>query len=317
MKHRNNLKRFLYLDFYYSVLRRDWRISTFLSDLVLKTVAVVIVSIDRFIKDASMISASALTFYSTLSFIPVVALILAIARGFGAAKAFEDWLKDVRNVLEMSQMPVAELEKLLRVNAKIAAENRLRFHDFCSEDNRPMPAIGAYTGAVFKRILPKDFTADDFRYAQEHLRITSFLYGLLRPLDGIKPYRLEGDVCLPEKGGVSMFDYWKPLLTDCFIAEIKRQGGVLVNLASGEMKDLFDWKRVEKEVRVVTPEFRIWKDGGLKTVVIYAKMCRGEMVRYIIKERVDSPEGLRGFSWEGFAFDEKRSTDDHLLFTPG
>lgn len=79
MKHRNNLKRFLYLDFYYSVLRRDWRISTFLSDLVLKTVAVVIVSIDRFIKDASMISASALTFYSTLSFIPVVALILAIA----------------------------------------------------------------------------------------------------------------------------------------------------------------------------------------------------------------------------------------------
>ena len=72
MKHRNNLKRFLYLDFYYSVLRRDWRISTFLSDLVLKTVAVVIVSIDRFIKDASMISASALTFYSTLSFIPVV-----------------------------------------------------------------------------------------------------------------------------------------------------------------------------------------------------------------------------------------------------
>ena len=143
--------------------------------------------------------------------------------------------------------------------------------------------------------MPKDFTADDFRYAQEHLRITSFLYGLLRPLDGIKPYRLEGDVCLPEKGGVSMFDYWKPLLTDCFIAEIKRQGGVLVNLASGEMKELFDWKRVEKEVRVVTPEFRIWKDGGLKTVVIYAKMCRGEMVRYIIKERVDSPEGLRAF----------------------
>ena len=86
----------------------------------------------------------------------------------------------VRNALEMSQVSAAELEKLLKVNAKIAAENRARFHDFCSEDNRPMPAIGAYTGAVFKRILPKDFTADDFRYAQEHLRITSFLYGLLR-----------------------------------------------------------------------------------------------------------------------------------------
>ena len=128
----------------------------------------------------------------------------------------------VRNALEMSQVSAAELEKLLKVNAKIAAENRARFHDFCSEDNRPMPAIGAYTGAVFKRILPKDFTADDFRYAQEHLRITSFLYGLLRPLDGIRPYRLEGDVRLPEKGGITMFDYWKPLLTDYFIEEIKK-----------------------------------------------------------------------------------------------
>lgn len=94
MKRIGNLKKFLYPEFYYSVLRRDWRISTFLTDFMLKTVAVLVVSIDRFVKDASTISASALTFYSTLSFIPVVALILAIARGFGAAKALEDWLKE-------------------------------------------------------------------------------------------------------------------------------------------------------------------------------------------------------------------------------
>lgn len=94
MRPGNNFKRILSLDFYYSVLRRDWRISTFLTDVLLKILAVIVVSLDRFIKDASTISASALTFYSTLSFIPVVALILAIARGFGAAKAFEDWLKE-------------------------------------------------------------------------------------------------------------------------------------------------------------------------------------------------------------------------------
>ena len=94
MRSGNNFKRILSLDFYYSVLRRDWRISTFLTDVLLKTLAVIVVSLDRFIKDASTISASALTFYSTLSFIPVVALILAIARGFGAAKTFEDWLKE-------------------------------------------------------------------------------------------------------------------------------------------------------------------------------------------------------------------------------
>lgn len=221
----------------------------------------------------------------------------------------------VQNALDMGQFSAAELERLLRVNSKIAAENYLRYQDFFSEASRPMPAVCAYTGAVFKRILPKDFSADDFHYAQNHLRITSFLYGLLRPLYGIKPYRLEGDVRLPERGGVTMFDYWKPLLTERFIADIKQQGGVLVNLASGEMKDLFDWKRVEEEVRVITPDFQVRKGGQLKTIVIYAKMCRGEMTRFIIRNRIERPEDLRAFTWEGFAFDESRSTDDHLQFT--
>lgn len=223
----------------------------------------------------------------------------------------------VHTALELSQYSTAELEKLLRVNAKIAAENHLRYHDFCSEENLLMPAIYAYTGIVFKRIAPQDFTTDDFAYAQDHLRITSFLYGLLRPLDGIKPYRLEGDARLPEKGGLSMFNYWKPLLTDYFIAEIKRQGGVLLNLASGEMQDLFDWKRVEQEVRVITPEFQVWKEGKLKTIVVYTKMCRGEMTRFVLKNRVEDVEQLKAFSWEGFALDEARSTENHLSFILG
>ena len=145
-----------------------------------------------------------------------------------------------QNALDMSQFPAEELEHRLRVNSKIAAENYLRFQDFCSEANKALPALLAYTGIVFKRIQPQDFTAEDFMYAQDHLRITSFLYGLLRPLDLIKNYRMEGDIKLPERGGISMFDYWKPILTDRFIEAIKEQGGVLINLASGEMKDLFD-----------------------------------------------------------------------------
>lgn len=221
----------------------------------------------------------------------------------------------MQNALEMSQFTASDLEKILRVNAKIASENRLRYYNFYSDNQSPMPALFAYTGMVFKRICPKNFTVDDFYYAQERLLITSFLYGLLRPLDGIKPYRLEGDVCLPEKGGISMFEYWRPLLTDYFITEIKRQGGVLLNLASGEMKNLFDWKRVEKETRVITPEFQIWKGGDLKTIVIYTKMCRGEMVRFLIKNRIETPEDLRSFSWEGFEINEELSTDNHWQFT--
>ena len=220
----------------------------------------------------------------------------------------------LRSALELSHYTASELEGLLQVNAKIAAENCLRYRDFCSEHNRPMPALCAYTGSVFKRIHPADFTAEDYGFAQRHLRITSFLYGLLRPLDGIKPYRLEGNVCLPGNGGESMFDYWKPLLTEHFIREIKEQGGILVNLASGEMKDLFDWEKVEREVQVVTPDFRVWKGGQLKTVVIYAKMCRGEMVRYIIRNRIDTPEELKAFAWEGFSFDESHSSGGRLQF---
>lgn len=221
----------------------------------------------------------------------------------------------VQNALCMGQFSAAELERLLRVNSKLAAENYLRYQDFCSDTNAAMPALCAYTGAVYKRILPKDFTEDDFLFAQEHLRITSFLYGLLRPLDGIKPYRLEGDVRLPERGGKTMFEFWRPLLTDCFIEEIQRRGGVLINLASGEMKDLFDWKRVEASVRIVTPEFQVMKGGQLKTIVIYAKMCRGEMVRHIIKNRIENPDDLKAFTWEGFAFDEERTAEGHLQFT--
>lgn len=220
-----------------------------------------------------------------------------------------------QNALDMSQFPAEELEHRLRVNSKIAAENYLRFQDFCSEANKALPALLAYTGIVFKRIQPQDFTAEDFMYAQDHLRITSFLYGLLRPLDLIKNYRMEGDIKLPERGGISMFDYWKPILTDRFIEAIKEQGGVLINLASGEMKDLFDWKRVEKEVQVITPEFQVLKKGKLTTVVIYAKMCRGEMTRFIIKNRIEKPEDLKGFNWEGFSFDAECSTDTHYLFS--
>lgn len=221
----------------------------------------------------------------------------------------------VENALAMGQYTADELERLLRVNSSIAAQNRLRYQDFHNPDTPSMPALCAYTGAVFKRIAPADFTPDDFGFAQQHLLITSFLYGLLRPLDAIRPYRMEGDIRLPEHGGRTMFDFWKPLLTDYLLDRVRQEGGTLVNLASGEMKDLFDWKHVESEVRVVTPEFQVWKGGRLKTVVIYAKMCRGEMTRYLIKNRIDDPEGLKGFSWEGFRLDESRSTADHWLFT--
>lgn len=216
----------------------------------------------------------------------------------------------------MAQFPVDELERLLKVNAKIAVENYKRYQEFHSV-SASLPAVLAYTGMVFKRLNPGDFSEQDFTYAQEHLTFTSFCYGLLRPLDSIHNYRLEGDVRIPELGNQTLYSYWRPKLTDYFIENIKSNGGILCNLASDEMKKLFDWNRLVQEVNVVTPEFQVWKNEKLTNIVIYTKMARGEMTRYIIKNRITNPEQLKSFSWEGFEFHEELSDSNKFVFMNG
>ena len=217
----------------------------------------------------------------------------------------------------LATLPTDELARLLRVNRRIAAENRLRYGRFHGDDDAAIPALTAYTGIVFKRIDPASFTDADFEYAQRHLNITSFLYGLLRPLDAIRPYRLEGSVAPPGEEAPNLFEWWRDRLTGPLIERVRRDDGVLVNLASAEMKRLFDWQRVCREVRVVTPEFRIREGDRMKTVVVYAKMCRGEMTRHILRHRIADPEGLKTFEWEGFRFDPERSRGDEPHFTLG
>lgn len=193
---------------------------------------------------------------------------------------------------QMAQYTNVELQKILKVNSKIAEENRIRYKYFNRKDYHPLEALLSYSGIVFKKLYPDDFTEQDFAYAQDHLRITSFAYGLLRPLDKIHQYRLEGNVVLPEYGGISMFEFWRTRLTDILIADVKLSGGILCNLASGEMRGLFDWKRLESEVQVISPEFKTWKNGKLTTIVIYTKIARGEMARHIIKNRIEKIEDL-------------------------
>ena len=214
---------------------------------------------------------------------------------------------------QLATLPTDELAKILRVNPRIAAENRRRYTRF--HDDVLLPALAAYTGIVFKRIDPASFTAEDFEYAQQHLNITSFLYGLLRPLDAIRPYRLEGDAVVPGHDDETMFARWHGRLTDPLLDSIRRDDGLLINLASGEMKRLFDWQRLCREARVITPEFRIREGDRLRTVVVYTKMCRGEMTRHILRNRITDPEALKSFEWEGFRFDPGLSRADDWVFT--
>lgn len=215
--------------------------------------------------------------------------------------------------LNMAQFSVEELGKVLKLNPKLALENYRRFQEFHSEENRPLQAILAYTGVVFKNLNPKDFTAEDFLYMNEHLRIASICYGLLRPLDLIKTYRMEYDVRLPEFDG-NMYNFWRPRQTETLIDDVKNDDGILINLASQEIQPAYDWKKVEQSVRIITPEFKVWKGGETKTIVIYTKMARGQMSRYILKNRLNDPETLKSFSWEGFSYNEKLSDGDNWMF---
>ena len=217
-------------------------------------------------------------------------------------------------IRELLKFPADELKSVLKLSPKLALERMERLRSFFSPNVADIPAILAYTGVVFKNMSPKDFTAEDFLFAQDNLRIVSVAYGLLRALDGIRPYRLEYDVKLPELEDDSLYNFWKNRQTDCFIDEIKNDDGILVNLASKDVQPSFDWKKVCKEVRVITPEFLVNKNGKPKTVVIYAKMLRGQMSRFIIKNKISDPELLKTFEWEGFYFRPEMSDADRWIF---
>lgn len=217
--------------------------------------------------------------------------------------------------LHMTQFSPNELARILKINPKLAAESYRRFQDFHAEDPKPLQAILAYTGVVFKHIRPVDFSEADFRFAQDHLRFVSICYGLLRPLDLIKPYRMEYAVKLPELGEGNMYGYWRARQTKLLIEEVKKQDHLLINLASQEVQPAFDWKEVEKSVRMITPEFKVWKNGKFETIVIYAKMARGEMSRRIIRSRITDPEALKAFDWEGFRYNDSLSTAERWVFT--
>jgi hypothetical protein len=112
-----------------------------------------------------------------------------------------------------------------------------------------------------------------------------------------------------------MFDYWKPRLTEYLIERVKNDDGILVNLASDEMRNLFDWKRVSRELQVIAPDFKVEKDGKLKNVTIYAKMCRGAMTRFILKNRIVSPDELKHFEHEGISHTPQNGEWSYTLHT--
>lgn len=202
---------------------------------------------------------------------------------------------------EMAMMDVEELARQLDCSPKIAAENWKRYQDFAVAEK--LPAILAYNGQAYKHLRAKTLSDEALAFAQEHLWITCFLYGLLRPMDGIVPYRMEHCVTLEATGDKPVNQFWRDKLTDVLIGSVKANDGILIHLSTEEYEHLFDWDRVCREVKVIHPLFYVRQsDGNLKMQAVWAKSCRGAMVRFILNNRLLTPQELTTFSHEGFEY---------------
>lgn len=206
------------------------------------------------------------------------------------------------------------LAKLMDISDKLAELNWQRNQEwhtpFTKENARP--AVYAFNGDVYQGLDVYSLPEDKLDDLQDKLRILSGLYGLLRPFDLIQPYRLEMGTSLAVGKNKNLYEFWKKTITKELNAQLKK-GELFLNLASNEYFHAVDTKALK--VPVITPEFKDYKDGKLKMISFFAKKARGMMVRYILDTHAKTIEDIKGFNYEGYAFDANLSTDTNLVFT--
>ena len=207
-----------------------------------------------------------------------------------------------------------DLSKLMSISTSLADLNYQRNQSWClpfnTENSRQ--AIYAFAGDVYKGIDAYTIPLDKLDSLQSTVRIISGLYGILKPLDLVLPYRLEMGTKLSFGKNKNLYDYWRVQLTNALNDELK-VGELFLNLASNEYIKAIDTKVLK--TTMVTANFKQFKNGEYKTIAIFSKRARGLMTRYIIDNNIDSIEGLKHFSSDNYLFSEKLSCDNELIFT--
>ncbi|BDD09842.1 UPF0246 protein [Fulvitalea axinellae] len=229
-----------------------------------------------------------------------------------------DYLDRSQSLIEeLLKLSEAQIGKLMAVSDKIAGLNYNRYRNFSTPftTENAKPAMLAFTGDVYSGFQFDKFKDEDFEYAQQHLRIISGLYGLLRPMDLIQPYRLEMKTKLANPKGKDLYQFWGDLLAQKLEEAVLSQGdNVLVNLASNEYSKAVKLKGLKK-LKVVTPVFKENKEGVYKVVALYAKKARGMMSDFIIREKISDLEGLKTFCEGKYLYNESLSTENEWVFT--
>lgn len=221
----------------------------------------------------------------------------------------------VRLVKTARNLSLGDLKGLMDLSEDLARLNRDRFRTFADAPDAAAlrPAALAFAGDTYIGLEAGSLDPDEMAWAQEHLRILSGLYGVLRPLDGIQPYRLEMGSRLKTRRGATLYDYWRDGIAKALNAQADALGtGVLVNCASKEYFGAVPAKALK--LRVITPQFMEDKNGTPKIVSFFAKRARGAMARFIVQNRLTDPEALTGFDIGGYAYRPDLSSPDQPVF---
>ena len=223
----------------------------------------------------------------------------------------------VRLAKTMRNLTLAKLKGLMDLSDDLARLNRDRFKSFkeAPGTETTRPAALAFAGDTYQGLEASTLDPDEMAWAQDHLRILSGLYGILRPLDAIQPYRLEMGSRLKTRRGENLYDYWRDDIAKALNAQAEEIGAdTLVNCASQEYFGAVAPKALK--LKVITPQFMEYKhDGkGPRIVSFFAKKARGAMARFIVQQRLTDPEGITDFDTGGYRFDPARSTPEKPVF---
>ena len=226
-------------------------------------------------------------------------------------------LNDTHELAIVAKTQTAEdLKRLMHISDNLATMNFERFQSFNLDNrsNTAKPAGLAFDGDVYWGLEAESLSKKTLSYAQDHLRILSGLYGVLRPMDAIQPYRLEMGTKMATKRGKSLYEFWGAGIAEQLNKDLADHSDTtVVNLASNEYFKAVDSKTLGRTV--IAAKFLNLKDGKARSLMYYAKHARGSMARWIMENRVDRAEGLKDFDSDGYSLDAKASTDSELVFS--
>ncbi len=216
----------------------------------------------------------------------------------------------------LKKMKPVEISRLMQISPKLAEVNYERYQKwhYPFTGKEAGTALYMFQGDVYKGMQAESFNDDDMNFAQNHLRILSGLYGILKPWDIILPYRLEAGSDLKIGKAQNLYDFWgKKIHAEIQKNLIDQNTNILINLASAEYYQLARAK--DLKANMITPVFKEYKNGEYKQIAISAKKARGMMCRYVIKNKLVNPEDLKGFDFEDYSFNEPLSTNKEFVFT--